>query len=133
MSAASWSKALLPLLFLLTLQQLRAAQLPGIVTTAGEGIRPSVGAESEDTISCLAVIYPYSTWEPVLNSSARQPTSSPVPPYIEGSIDFSIVNTGANTIEAPWTLGVYNPQYTQVLQVCPHNFYILPSKLGPLR
>lgn len=112
-----WTGALLTAAMLWSVQVLQAAEIPGIVSTAGEGIRPSVGAESEDTISCLAVIYPYSTWEPSLNSSAKQPTSSPVPPYVEGSIDFSLVNTGANSIEAPWTLGIYNPQYTQVLQV----------------
>ncbi len=120
MVVRGWKRALasfLAITFLYFLQTSSAAQLDGIVTTAGEGIMPSLGAESEGTVSCLAVIYPYSTWQPNVNSSAKQPTSSPVPPYIEGSIDFSIVNTGSNTIEAPWTLGVYNPQYTEVLQV----------------
>lgn len=77
----------------------------------------SAGAESDDTVSCFAAIYPYSTWQPSINSSARQPTSSPVPPYVEGSIDFSIFNYGKSPIQAPWTLGIYNPYYTQVLQV----------------
>ena len=117
MSTSPCQKVLLSLLLVAFLRSSSAAVIPGIVSTAGDGIKPSVGAESEDTISCLAVVYPYSTWEPLLNSSAKQPTSSPVPPYVEGSIDFSIVNTGSNPIEAPWTLGVYNPQYTQVLQV----------------
>lgn len=117
MGAKGWSKALACLLALPFLRSSLAAQLDGIVTTAGQGIMPSLGAESEDTVSCLAVIYPYSTWQPNVNSSAKQPTSSPVPPYVEGSIDFSIVNTGSNSIVAPWTLGVYNPQYTEVLQV----------------
>lgn len=99
----------------------QAAELAGIVTVPGEGIRgaaQNAGAESTDTISCLAVIYPYSTWEPSLNSSAKQPTTSPVPPYVEGSIDFSLVNTGSNPIEAPYTLGIFNPLYTEVIQVC---------------
>jgi len=95
----------------------RAAEIPGIVSTAGEGLQPSVDAESVETFSCLAVIYPYSTWQPNTNSSAKLPTPSPPPSFIEGSIDFSLVNLGTNPIEAPWTLGVYNPLYTQVLQV----------------
>ena len=112
-----WKRVLASVLAITFLHSSLAAHLDGIVTIPGEGIRPLLGAESEGTVSCLAVIYPYSTWQPNVNSSAKQPTSSPVPPYIEGSIDFSIVNTGSNTIEAPWTLGVYNPQYTEVLQV----------------
>ena len=94
----------------------KAADIPGIVLQPG--VPDSAGAESGDTFSCLAVIYPYSTWQPNVNSSAQQPSSSPVPPYVEGSIDFSITNTGGNPVEAPWTLGVYNPVYTEVLQVC---------------
>ena len=94
-----------------------AADIPGIVSTPGEGLQESAGAESEDTISCLAVIYPYSTWQPSLNSTKQTPSTSPPPTYIEGSIDFALVNLGSNPIEAPWTLGVYNPLYTQVLQV----------------
>ena len=117
MVVQGWKRALACILAISFLRHSLAAQLDGIVTTAGEGIMPSLGAESEGTVSCLAVIYPYSTWQPNVNSSAKQPTSSPVPTYIEGSIDFSIVNTGSNVIEAPWTLGVYNPQYTEVLQV----------------
>ena len=117
MVVKGWTRALACLLALTFLRSSLAAELDGIVTTAGQGVMPRLGAESEDTVSCLAVIYPYSTWQPNVNSSAKQPTSSPVPPYIEGSIDFSIVNTGTNSIEAPWTLGVYNPQYTEVLQV----------------
>ena len=84
---------------------------PGIV------LPDSVGAESDETVSCFAAIYPYSTWQPAINSSSRQPTSSPVPPYVEGSIDFSVFNYGSSDIPAPWTLGIYNPYYTQVLQV----------------
>ena len=91
------------------------AEIEGIVEVPG--IPSSVGAESTETISCLAVIYPYSTWQPTVNSSVQQPTTSPVPPYVEGSIDFSITNYGSSPIEAPWTLGIYNPVYTEILQV----------------
>lgn len=126
MAGVDWVKALICLLALQCLHTSQAAKLQGIVATPGEGLADTAGAESSDSIECLAVIYPYSTWEPTLNSSSRQPTSSPVPPFVEGSIDFSIVNTGSNTIQAPWTLGVYNPQYTQVIQVCPHSWRKLP-------
>jgi hypothetical protein len=105
------------LLVVSILRPSQAAEIPGIVGTAGEGLQPSAGAESVDTVNCLAVIYPYSTWQPNQNSSARQPSTSPPPSFIEGSIDFSVVNIGSNPIEAPWTLGIYNPLYTQVLQV----------------
>lgn len=93
----------------------KAAQIDGIVATPG--LPDSAGTESDTSFNCLAVIYPYSTWQPATNSSAMQPSTSPVPPYVEGSIDFSIQNTGTNTLEAPWTLGIYNPTYTEVLQV----------------
>jgi len=99
------------------LRHSQAAEIPGIVATAGEGLQPSAGAESEDTVSCLAVIYPYSTWQPLQNSTVKQPSTSPPPSFIEGSIDFSLVNIGSNPIKAPWTLGIFNPLYTQVLQV----------------
>lgn len=98
----------------------RAAEIPGIVLTPV--VPATVESASENTFSCLAVIYPYSTWQPNTNSSSQQPSSSPVPPYVEGSIDFSITNTGGSTVEAPWTLGIYNPVYTEVLQV-----HCLPS------
>lgn len=97
----------------------KAAQIDGIVATPG--IPNSAGTESDTSFNCLAVIYPYSTWQPSTNSSAIQPSSSPVPPYVEGSIDFSITNVGSNTLQAPWTLGIYNPVYTEVLQVGSHS------------
>lgn len=92
-----------------------SATIPGIVLEPG--VPASAGVESEGTFSCLAVVYPYSTWQPSINASSQQPTSSPVPPYVEGAIDFSITNTGGSAVEAPWTLGIYNEAYTQVLQV----------------
>lgn len=91
------------------------ADIPGVVLEPG--MPSSAGIESDEGFNCLAVIYPYSTWQPNVNSSDTQPTPSPVPPYVEGAIDFSITNVGANPVRAPWTLGIYNPVYTQVLQV----------------
>lgn len=96
----------------------QGADLDGIDTDV---FLPNSGSiESDNTVSCFAAIYPYSTWQPSINSSARQPSSSPVPPYVEGAINFAIFNYGSNVIQAPWTLGVYNPYYTQVLQVSSH-------------
>ena len=98
-------------------RQAQAAEIPGIVSTPGEGLQPSAGAESSDSVNCLAVIYPYSTWQPNQNSTKQTPSTSPPPSYIEGSIDFALVNLGSNPIEAPWTLGVFNPLYTKVIKL----------------
>lgn len=105
--------------------RVRAAKIEGIVTTAGDEFDPLLsynwatndGAEPFKTTGCLAVVYPYTTSAPSLNNSVAQPTSSPVPPYFEGSLSFSLVNTGLDPIETPWTLGIFNSLYTQVIQV----------------
>ena len=73
--------------------------------------------ETAPGVACLAVVRPYATWAPTTNSSSAQPTTSPVPPYVEGAIDFSIINESPDAIDVPWLIGIYNPLYTEVLQV----------------
>lgn len=91
------------------------AELPGIVTEAGFKLTSRL--QRTVPARCLAVIRPYSTWAPAVKSSANQPTSSPIPPYIEGSIELEIWNTAGLPINAPWTLTIQNTHYREVVQV----------------
>ncbi len=87
----------------------------GAVNITGVTTNPEA-IETPPGVACLAVVRPYATWAPTVNSSSAQPTPSPVPPYVEGAIDFAIINESPVAVDVPWLIGIYNPLYTEVLQ-----------------